>query len=81
MSAQQSQTLERFLRISGHPDAAARDLRPFPKEGFREWWRNRPAPVNAGPPEVVQRAEAGPTPPQKEEGGPFGAAPSPEEPL
>ncbi|SEI59121.1 L-lactate dehydrogenase complex protein LldF [Deinococcus reticulitermitis] len=60
---------------------AARDLRPFPKEGFREWWRNRPAPVNAAPPGVVQRAEAGPTPPQKKEGGPFGAVPSPEEPL
>ncbi|WP_414656594.1 lactate utilization protein B [Deinococcus sp. VB343] len=47
----------------------SRDLRPFPKEGFREWWKHREggggqmAEGKATPPEVVQ----------KDEGGKFGA--------
>lgn len=58
----------------------SRDLRPFPKEGFRDWWKGRsqgtgPADVNAAPPETVQKAEDGPIPPQKKEGGQFDAEP------
>lgn len=63
-----------------------RDLKPFPKEGFREWWKGRsqgtgPADVNAAPPETVQKAEDGPNSPQKDEGGKFTADPSREETL
>lgn len=63
-----------------------RDLKPFPKEGFRDWWKGRsqgtgPADVNAAPPETVQKAEKGPNPPQKDEGGKFTADPSREETL
>ncbi|WP_272976184.1 lactate utilization protein B [Deinococcus geothermalis] len=63
-----------------------RDLKPFPKEGFREWWKGRsqgtgPADVNAAPPETVQKAEDGPNSPQKDEGSKFTADPSREETL
>jgi Uncharacterized conserved protein containing a ferredoxin-like domain len=58
----------------------ARDLRPFPKEGFREWWKHRGA-TQAAPPAVVQKAAEGPNPPQKDEGGQFSAEPSREDTL
>ncbi|WP_278913831.1 lactate utilization protein B [Deinococcus wulumuqiensis] len=59
-----------------------RDLRPFPREGFREWWKQRAeGETEAALPAVVQKAEEGPTPPQKDEGGRFGAEPSREDTL
>ncbi|MFC3862489.1 lactate utilization protein B [Deinococcus antarcticus] len=55
-----------------------RDLRPFPQESFRDWWKTRDKNY-AAPPAVVQKAEEGPDRPQKDEGGKFSAEPPREE--